>query len=251
MLRVAALVLSEGYLSLPYAFSIVSPNVKYTVDKARQKLLQMPLVAVRLGTPASGKSFTLLLESFQGVDYSKISLVLSGMVSSFKDQNPKGLEKGCVKLLLGLAQSDRERECIKYAIFKASGMTSTQARREYGFQRMTERATRVEQAIVEVQKIRETVEDIAMIQDKPLLASFGIQQESSSSDEEEPFETDPASPSACELSASVLDLCKQTLAQSNYNWFELIEVLENEIESDPVGVSEKLFAKSLLFRTSD
>ena len=105
------------------------------------------------------------------------------MVSSFKDQNPR---KGCLKLLLGLAQSDRERECIKYA---ASGMTSTRAHREYGFQCMTECATRVEQAIVEVQKIRKTVEETKLCW--PVLEF----------NKKAPCETDPASPSACELSA--------------------------------------------------
>ena len=132
MLHVATLVLTEGYVSLPHAFSIVSPEVKYTCEKARRKLLKMPLVSICVGNPASGKSFTILLESYCGVDYSRISLVINGMVSSLTSQNPHTLEKDCVKMLLGLAQSDRERECIKYAIFKASGMTATRSRRQYG-----------------------------------------------------------------------------------------------------------------------
>ena len=41
MLHVADLVVTEGYVSLPHAFSIVSPEVKYTGEKARRKLLQM------------------------------------------------------------------------------------------------------------------------------------------------------------------------------------------------------------------
>lgn len=49
------------------------------------------------------------------------------------------------------------------------------------------------------------------------------------------------SPSLCELSTDLLDLCKETLAQSNYNWFMLQEVLEAEIGDDAVIVSEKLF----------
>ena len=241
MLRVATSVLSRGYLSLSYAFSIVSPGVKYTAEKARRKLLQMPLIAICVGSPASGKSFTLLLERFHGVDYSKISLVLQGMVSSFKDQNHLILEKACVKMLVSLAQTDRERECIKYAIVKASGMTATCARRKYGFERMTERTARVEHAIVEVEKIRETIEDIARIQDTALLASFGIQPESCSS-EDESFDCDDRTMcGGCELSASVLDLCQQTLVQSNCNWFELMEILESQFDSDAVDISEKFF----------
>lgn len=41
----------------------------------------------------------------------------------------------------------------------------------------------VQEAIVETQWIYEAIEDIAKIQDKALLASFGIEQSSSSSDE--------------------------------------------------------------------
>ena len=147
-LLVAKSVLSEGYLSLRYAFSIISPNVKYSAEKAQRMLLQMPLVTLTVGVPSSGKSFTILLELFHGVDYLKYNLVINEMVSSLKEHNPRQMEKSCVKLLLGLAQSDRQRECMKYAVVKASGMTATQARNMYEFERMTEQ---VEKAIDEVQ----------------------------------------------------------------------------------------------------
>ena len=241
MLQVAVLVLSEGYCSLPHAFYIVSPDVKYTAERARRKLLQKPLVSVCIGNPAKGKAFTILLEHCHGVNYSKMSLVLNGMVSSFTTQNQLVLEKDCVKMLLGLAESDRERECIKYAIFKASGMTATRARHQYGFEHMAERSARVEKAIVEVQQIRETVEDIARIQDKALLASFGVSHESSDSSGESEPDDEHVSPSLCELSPNLLELCRRTLTQSNHNWFELQEVLEGEPECNSDRVLERLF----------
>lgn len=238
---VAKSVLSEGYVPLDHAFSIVSPNVKYTAEKARRMLLHMPLATLTVGVPTSGKSFTILLELLHSVDYSKYNLVVNGMASSLKEHNPQRMEKSCVKLLLGLAQSDRERECMKYAIVKASGMTATQARRMYGFERMTERARQVEKAIDEVQRICETIDDIARIKDKALLASFGIEPQSDSSDDDEPFDGDDVGSSTCELSATMIGLCKQALTESNYNWFELIERLESEIEGDHIEVSEKLY----------
>lgn len=88
-------------------------------------------------------------------------------------------------MLLGLAQSDCERECIRYAIFKASGMTATRARHQYGFDRMIERSSCVETAMIEAQQIRETVEDIACSEDKALLATFGIRDEGSCSSSDE------------------------------------------------------------------
>ena len=239
MLRVAQIVHTAGYCSLPHAFQIVSPGVKYMVQKARRLLLHMPLVSIRIGNPAKGNSFTILIEHCRGVDYSKISLVLDGLLSSCTNQNPQGMEKRCVKMLLSLATSDREREVVRYAIFKASGMSATRARHQYGFERMTERSVQVEEAIVEARRIHEAVEDIAMIQDKALLASFGIGLSSSSSDETD-LDDEQVPTSLCELSPSLLDLCKRTLAQSNYNWFELQEVLEAESGCDSGEVLKRL-----------
>lgn len=93
MLRVAQLVHTEGYCSWPHAFSIVSPGVKYMAEKARRHL-QMPLVSVRIGNPAKGNSFPILIEHCHWVDYSKIRLVLDGLLSPCANQNPQGLEKG-------------------------------------------------------------------------------------------------------------------------------------------------------------
>ena len=85
------------------------------------------------------------------------------------------------------------------------------------------------------------MEDIAKIQNKALLSSFGISIESSdSSDESEPDNV-PVSPNLCKLSPSLLELCRKTLAQSKYNWFQLQEVLEAEPQCNSNGVLEKLF----------
>ena len=76
---------------MPHAFSIVFPEVKYTGERPRRKLLQMALVSICIGTPASGKSFTILLEYCHGIDYSKLSIVINGMVSSLASRNPQAL----------------------------------------------------------------------------------------------------------------------------------------------------------------
>ena len=243
MLSVAERILNEGYLPLVDAFSIVSPNTKYTAEKARRNLLQMPLVTIRVGTPASGNSFILLLQHFYGADYSNISTVMNGMASSLSCDNKPSLQRSCVQMLLSLAQSDRERECIRYGIYKASGVTATQARRVYGFQGMSERATRVEEAIHEVQQIRETIDTIASIQqDKVLYATFGIVTDSEesisstcSSDEDENVSCIP-----CEITADTLDMCKQILVESKFNWFCVQEELENKLGEDAASVLEKL-----------
>jgi len=89
-----------------------------------------------------------------------------------------------------MAQSDRERECLHYAVFKLSGMSATQVQRQYGFENMNARAHNVEKCIKQVQDIRVAVEELAEVQDKALLASFGIadreSDDSASEDESVP-----------------------------------------------------------------
>ena len=82
-----------------------------------------------------------------------------------------------------LAHSDREQKTLRYAIFKASGVSQTEARRRYGFEGMNERAANVEKAIADVEEIREAIEGLARIQDKALLQTLGIVEVVSSSDE--------------------------------------------------------------------
>ena len=138
MLGVARTVCEVGYCRLSKAFHHVSPGVTYSAEHARKKFLQMPLASVQIGKPCTGKSFTVLVESFPGVESSTISRLLNGLVEVSQTHNPRHLEKSCVKMLLSLAHSDRERETLRYAIFKASGVSQTEARRRYGFEGMKE-----------------------------------------------------------------------------------------------------------------
>ena len=61
----------------------------YSAECARRKFLQMPLSSVRIGKPCNGKSFSVLLESFPGIQNFKISHLLNGLVEISKIHNPK------------------------------------------------------------------------------------------------------------------------------------------------------------------
>ena len=152
-----------------------------------------------------------------------MSSLINGMAGVCSVNHSPKLEKDCVKMLLGLAQSDCERECIQYAIFKASGMTATRACQQYGFDRMIERSSCVEQAMTEAQQICETIGDIAHIEDQTLLATFGIQDEgcsSSCSSTEEFIADEHDCQKPYELSCESF-LSRRTLTDSNFNWFQL------------------------------
>ncbi len=83
------------------------------------------------------------MEYVSGINYACTGL----LNTSSSTQSKTELEKSCVKMLLGLAQSNRERECICYAIYKSSGMTATRARKVFGFEDMDKQSKRVEDAI--------------------------------------------------------------------------------------------------------
>ena len=134
MQQVGGIILNEGFIHLRQAFNMVSSDVSYTAECARRELLQIPVVSVRVGNPEKGMSFTILLEHCLGVDYSRMGLIINRMdVPSSPSHN---LEKSCVQMLLNMAQSDRDRQCIKYAIYKASEISATKARHLYGFRNM-------------------------------------------------------------------------------------------------------------------
>ena len=122
MLQVATVILDQTFCKHHQAFEIVSPTVKYSSNRAITKLLQMPLVSVRIGCASSGTSFTLLLEMFSGTDYLKMVSLLN-QIAEMPVEGTRGSEKmdrPFVKMLLNLAQSPCERECLSVAIVKAS-----------------------------------------------------------------------------------------------------------------------------------
>ena len=80
----------------------------------------MPLTCIRVGDPKAGNSSWYFV-AFIGVDYDKFSHFIDALLVN-KTTTSK-ISKSDIAALVGLAQSDRERELIKCSIFKASGLT--------------------------------------------------------------------------------------------------------------------------------
>lgn len=57
------------------------------------------------------------------------------------------LSKQELKSLLSVCKSDRERACMRYAVFKASGFSATHARKQFGFQNISKQVKDVEDAL--------------------------------------------------------------------------------------------------------
>ena len=64
-----------------------------------------------------------------------------------------------------ISESERERQCIRYAVFKSSCTTLLEARRKYGFDRMDEKAAQVEACIKQAEEIHHATDKLARTQD--------------------------------------------------------------------------------------
>ena len=67
--KVARTVMEHSYCTLSKAFSMVTTDVVYTAEHAQRLLLQILLVATRVGNPKQGHSFSILMEKFFGHNY--------------------------------------------------------------------------------------------------------------------------------------------------------------------------------------
>ena len=68
-------VVKEGYCMLAEGLKLAFPRQYYKTDIAISRHLQMPLAAIRVGAPESGRAAWFLLEYVQGVNYSSFSLL--------------------------------------------------------------------------------------------------------------------------------------------------------------------------------
>lgn len=178
---VALHVLQHGYYLLSEAYKTAFPHLKYQSQNALQIFLQMPLAAVRIGTPQSGTAAWYLLE-YIGVKYFQVVQFLEAMLFSWQG-SVQIVAKSELKALLGLAQSDRERELIRYSVFRSSGLSASRARRHLGLENMQQRSERIFQCIQEAQQIREAVDKLSRLQDKALLCVMGMSDHESSTSE--------------------------------------------------------------------
>ena len=230
MLQIAKEILEKGFTRLKDSYVQNFPHVKYDQTLARRRLLQMPLVCIRVDY-SLGKSECLLLEHVLGVNYNNMRILLHKVVSTsnFTSHTTTMVSKNVVKSLLGLCQSDRERECVRYALFKSSGMSATQARKNLGFERMASRSEKVEQAIEHATYIRSSVEKLSKIKEKAVLRNLGIDWgDDSSSDESVDDEILEEPPLLPEFTQEELDVGEMTklVKDSLFNWFEIDERLQ-------------------------
>ena len=173
MLKVAQKIIEDGYMKLKVAFEIVSPNVTYTALHARRKLLQMFLATLGISERSKGNYCVFLAEKNSSVHYNIFKSLLKNLVTCKQKEKPV-LSRETVNKLLKLAESESEKQRLKFAIVGAAGLSSNKAKSIYGFDDIVAKTKEVKDALEEATAIREVIENIAGSKDRALLNSFGI-----------------------------------------------------------------------------
>ena len=138
---------------------------------------------------------------------------------------------------MSLAQNDRERECIRYTAIVASGLSATAARKQFGFDNMTERSLRFENAIEEIKATREAINSLCKVQEKVALAEYGIYLSSDSesterdSDETSLTESDSSESSGSSPKVVPLEEAVTIARAAQFNWFEIVHQAETRNET--------------------
>ena len=235
LITAARMIQREGICLLSTVFRASFSGSTYNSAIAKQRLLQMPIVAIRIGLRVSGVSDVKIMEVISGVDYIKLQKFLSVHQSNQASaSNAPSISKVELQRLLALAQSRREREQLKYAVFKATGISATAARKQLGIYNTAQRASEIKDALEEAGQIRDCIDALSSTQEKAVLQSFGIPESDSecsysSSESEEYGVILPIAETPSTMSFPDEEQIFKVLQESDWNWFECIDQIEQQM----------------------
>ena len=217
IIKAGQMVQSKGIVPLVEVFKSSFQSVTYHSLNAKRRLLQMPLVALRICNAKNGMGELYLMEKIPGVDYEHLA-GFSTQTNARVTFKP-GMTKHELKQLFTLTQMERERELIRYAIFKSSGSTPTEIRRTLGFECMKDRAAHVESCIKNAREVFESIDNLAQAQEMALLDCLGYTSEtlSESSDGECENDDSTSAPQCSFNSVTENSVLLKILIESNLN----------------------------------
>lgn len=124
---------------------------------------------------APGRSECFLVEYHPGVNYVNLSKLLQNTV-------PKSAASTMDKLSFNHCLdyiSQNGNTSVRYTVFKASGLSATQARQQFGFESMSQRTKKIEDVITHMEYIHTAIDKL-VTKEKAVLRNLGL----SCSDEE-------------------------------------------------------------------
>lgn len=125
----------------------------------------------------------------------------------------------------------------------------------YGFEDMLVNVEEVEKALSKVRHIREAISELASIEQKALLQSFGLEEETYSLSEESSEESaaDDVEEGRCASEPRVVDITEDVkimLRRCNFNWFEFTESLQSQ-QQELSSIQAQLMLESFSKRGFD
>ena len=248
------MVLDSGFVPLSSFFRAAFPGVTYNAGIAKERILKMPLATICIGKPSSGKSQVYVMEYMHGLNYNNVPCLLEHVGDLQKTAHASttiSINREEVDELLKIATSDRERELLRYTIYRATGVTPTAARRHFGFERMQARCEQVEECLRDAKALCKHIEELSVAQEAAVLDSLGINpsDSDSSSDNEstctdsEADEHDTQVGSNLSFSPPSKERLHSLVVQSKFNWFEIMDTL---LPDDVQEVNEHVASESCI-----
>ena len=177
MIQPAQMVLDGCIVPVCVVFEKAFPVSTYLSSNAKRRLLQMPLVALRI-SKSEHQSELYLMEKIDGFNYEKLVEILRVQMID----NGNRISRDELKQLIAITQTEREKELIRYAVYRSSNVTSSQARRLFGFENVHELSRKIQDCIQQTKKVYEDVNDLAVARCEAVIETYAI---SSSSDDED------------------------------------------------------------------
>ena len=175
--KAGSIILKQCIVPLLELFRTCFKERSYSAKIARQQLLQMPLVAVRVDLPQCGQSEYETMEYQADFYYEAMRTYLQ---SIHTNQQRETLPKEKLRELLDFAQSKREKEVIK-----ASGLSATATRMKLEIENVSERLKAVEHALHEADELRRSIDNLCNTKERAVLQSLGLKELSSTSGSDE------------------------------------------------------------------
>ena len=231
LLRAAQIILDNTICSLSFVFKSVYPETTYNLEAAKSRILQLPVVAIRIGSPSSGTSEIKVMEHMSGIDYVKLRTILS--VNPKAGSTQPVMTKEEVRHILSFAQNRRERETVLYTFCKTAGVSATSARKIYGIENLDQRMKKVE-ALQDARSLRECIDSVVECQDDALTMSLGLMQveeeQSGEESEDDSVEGGETGEVSCSNFNELISLEETILLlqQCKWNWFEFLDRMEDK-----------------------
>ena len=159
------IVLNENPVPLPYLWNKCFCDIPYNSEKARRKILQMPVCAVYVNG-----TIYVAQKKVTSEEYSSLANTIhSDMISRKKSYIPRE----DYEVLLSVAQGETEKKILKHTLCSTQNLSRRQARQLYGISKLQERADTVNKAVTAIKEIKDRHSALAKSEQKRFLLSCG------------------------------------------------------------------------------